>query len=99
MVFEKIEPNVFKFNSEGDELIGILVKVEDSKKYKNKVYHLEVEEDNGTTSQKVVFGSAVLDDRMSFVDVGDKVKIVYKGQEPNSKDQQTKIFEVYVDKE
>lgn len=93
MAFKKIEPNVFKFSDKEKELVGKLLKVEDSKKYKSKVYHIETDEGK----HLVVFGTAVLDDRMSFVKVEDNVKIVYKGTEENKKGQDTKIFEVYVD--
>jgi hypothetical protein len=41
----------------------------------------------------------VLDDRMKFVKVGDKVKIVFKGMVKNRNGQDVKIFEVFRDVE
>lgn len=100
MEFRDIEPGVWKPESEGDEIIGRLIKVTESKKYSEdgKVYHLEVTEENGEIENKVVFGTAVLDDRMSFVNIGDTVRITYEGMQPNKKGQDTKIFKVGVAK-
>jgi len=96
MAFEKIEPGIWKAEKEGDEIVGVLVRVQDSSKFDNKVYHLEVKKEEGT-EQFVVFGTKVLDDRMSYIHEGDIVKIVYKGIEKNLKGQPTKIFEVWKD--
>lgn len=96
MVFQKIEPNVWKPLKEGDEITGVLVRIEDSKQYKNKVYNLEVRED-GKIVQKVVFGSTILDDKLSFCKIGDTVKIVFKGTSKNKKNQDTKVYEVFKD--
>lgn len=98
MEFRKIEPGVFKFENKGDEIIGKLVKVGESSKYgKGKVYHLEKSNDEtGEVENVVIFGTKVLDDRMGFVEVGQYVKIVYKGEEPTKNGQNAKIFEVSV---
>jgi len=93
MDFEPIEPNVWKPEKDGDEIMGVLVSSEPSPRYDNKVYHLEVKEDEKTT-QKVVFGTTVLDDRMSYIKVGDVVKIIFKGIQKNQKGQDVKIFQV-----
>lgn len=105
MEFRKIEPGVWKAENEGDEIIGKLVKIGESTKYKTakgptKVYHLEVTNDKtGETENKVVFGSAVLDDRMSFVEIGQIVKITFVKMDQNKKGQDTKIYDVSVAKE
>ena len=91
-MFKKIDPGIWTYEKVGDEIVGILKKVEDSKKFDNKVYSFEI---NG--EQMVVFGTTVLDNRMAFVNEGDKVKIVYKGMEKNQKGQPTKMFDVYKD--
>lgn len=98
MPFQKIEPNVWKPENEGDEIQGVLIRIQDSLRFDNKVYHLETKEGEQIT-QKVVFGSTVLDDRMGYVKEGDQVRIVYKGLQKNQKGQDTKIFEVYKDVE
>jgi len=89
----EIEPNVWKPEKEGDEIQGVLVNVSQSKRYENKVYHIET-----TEGQKVVFGTTVLDDRMAYVKVSEFVKIIYKHTEKNSRGQDTKIFKVLKEK-
>ena len=98
MEFRKIEPGVWKAEEEGDEIIGKLVKVGESSRYgKGKTYHLEVENtETGKTENKVVFGSTVLDDRMSFVNIGDYCKIQFVKVDKNKKGQDVKIYEVSV---
>ena len=91
MEFQKIAPSVFKPEKAGDTVEGTLVAVEDGKKYGGKVYHLE------TTAgdQLVVFSTTVLQDRMSYVKVGEYCKIVYNGTQKNAKGQETKLFDVF----
>ena len=94
--FTQINPGVWKPTTAGEEIVGVLVSVQDSTKYENnKIYHIDAIEANGSRSQKVVFGTTVLDDRMSYIKVGDTVKIIFKGTVQNAKKQDTKIFEVY----
>jgi hypothetical protein len=91
--YTKINPGVFKPTKEGESIEGKLLSIEDSKKFKEggKIYHLETA-DGG---QIVVFGTTVLSDRMSFVNIGEQIKIIYMGVKKNAKGQDTKIFEVY----
>lgn len=93
MVFQKINPgNIWKPESEGDEVIGILLRVEnDAGKYKSKVYHLESDGENIT-----VFGSKVLDDLMLIIKPGDLIRIVFKGK-VKGKDSEYNSYEVYKD--
>ena len=94
--FTQINPGVWKPTTSGEEIVGVLVSVQDSTKYaNNKIYHINAQAADGSSSQKVVFGTTVLDDRMSYIKVGDTVKIVYKGTVQNAKKQDTKIFEVF----
>ena len=94
--FTQINPGVWKPTTAGEEIVGVLVSVQDSTKYENnKIYHIDAQGADGSRSQKVVFGTTVLDDRMSYIKVGDTVKIIYKGTVQNAKKQDTKIFEVY----
>ena len=44
----------------------------------------------------LVWGSAVLDDRMKFVRVGDKLKITFKGKGKNKKGQALNLYQVEV---
>jgi len=91
--FTKINPGVFKPTKEGESVEGKLLSIEESKKFKEggKVYHLESAEGG----QVIVFGTTVLDDRMSYIPIGTICKIVYMGIKKNTKGQDTKIFEVY----
>lgn len=93
MVYQLINPNVWKPVTSGDSIEGFLIKIEQSRTYDSKVYNIESLE----KKQIVVFGTTVLDDKMSYVNPGDKIKIVYRGVVKNSKGQDTKVFEVYKD--
>lgn len=91
--YSKISPGIFKPTQAGESIEGKLLSVEESKKFKEggKIYHLETA-DGGNV---IVFGTTVLSDRMSFVNIGEQIKIVYMGVKKNTKGQDTKIFEVY----
>lgn len=93
MVYQKIEPGVWKPVKDGDAIEGFLLKSEPSKTFKNKVYNVE----SLDNKQFVVFGTTVLDDKMSYINIGDKIKIVYRGSGKNKKGQDTKIFDVFKD--
>ena len=96
MVFKKIEPKLFQFEKEGDEIIGKLVKVEnDIGKFKSIVYHMMTE----NQEQISFFGSTVLDNLLSYCKIGDKLKIIFTEKKPSDKGQDTKMFEVYKDDE
>ena len=95
MVYRKIEPGIWKPEKEGDQIIGILVgKENDIGKFKSKVYHLN----SDAGEQLSIFGSAVLDDKMSYIKIGDKIKIIFKGK-VQGKDASYNNYEVYKDEE
>jgi len=94
MGFEKIEPKIWKPTKKDEEITGILISVAPSPKFDNKIYKLECKED-GNLMPIIVFGTTVLDDRMSYVREGTEVKIVFKGVEKNMKGNDTKVFEVF----
>lgn len=91
---------IFEFAKEGDTLEGVLIKVNDGKFLrtdkkgqsmgKSKVYTIE---SDGKTY--TVFGTSVLENRMSGVTEGDSVKIVFNGITTNSLGQDMKLFDVY----
>jgi len=86
-----IVPVVWKYAEVNDSIEGVLVKViPEGGKYDSPIYHLESKE-----GQFVVFGTAVLNDRMGYFHVGEDVKIVYKGTEKNEKKQDVKMFDVF----
>ena len=89
--WKKIEPNIWKPEKDGDEITGILISKDPSDKFKNINYHIETLEHE----QKMIYGTTVLNDRMKFVNVGETIKIVFKGIVKNQKKQDTKVFEVF----
>lgn len=94
MVFQTIEPTIWKPSKDGDKIEGVLVrKNPQGGKYNNESYNIDT--GNGLF---VVFGTTVLEQRMMFCNVGDMVRITYKGTEKNKKKQDTKIFNVEVDR-
>ena len=89
--WETVEPNVWKPEKDGDSIEGVLVNKKDKVGVNlSSVYYVETKTD-GT---HMIWGSTVLDDRMTIVNVGDVIKITYKGTTPNKRGQDTKIFQV-----
>lgn len=75
--WKKIEPELWRPLEEGDEISGILIGIdEDIGKFGSTIYHIETE----AGKQLNFFGSTVLTDKMKYVKVGDKIKIVFKGK-------------------
>ena len=94
MAYEEINPELWVYNNEDDFIEGILVNKEDNVG-ENKSWMYNIETSEGV---KNVWGSAILDSRMKFVNVGAKVKITYKGLgEGKAGRNPPKIFKVEVD--
>jgi hypothetical protein len=93
MEFTPINPNTWKPTMAGDAVEGVLLSIQPNNKFKEggKIYHLETKEG----AQIIIFGSAVLDDRMSYIKIGEYVKIAYKGTNKNQKGQPVKMFDVF----
>jgi len=90
MEFEEINPNVCSFEKEGDAVEGILIAKQDNVGVnESKAYHLEKD-----GKQMMVWGTTVLNSRMDYVNVGDYIRITFKGTLKNAKGQDTKIFKV-----
>lgn len=96
MAYQKVELGIWKYDKEGDFIEGIFQSLEDNVgENKSKLYHLDV---NG--EPKAVWGTAVLDIKMSVVKPNDKIKIVYLGKGKSQKGKNApKLFDVYIDKE
>ena len=95
MAYKEIEPTFFTYEEEGDFIEGILVqKQEHIGANDSWLYSIET-----LDGVKNVWGSAILDSKLTFVKVGDKVKITYKGLgEAKEGRSPPKIFKVEVDK-
>ena len=93
MEWKSVEPNVWKPEKDGDCVEGVLIRMmpKDSNLLSAR-YWIE----NSSKDVVLVWGSTVLDDRMSIVPVGSIVRITYKGKQKNSKKQDVKIFKVEV---
>lgn len=95
MAYKEIVPSVWEYEKDGDFVEGVLLIVKhDVGPNKSLLYNIE-------TSQgvKSVWGSAVLDEKMALVRLGDRVKITYKGKGEAKKGKNApKIFKVEVDR-
>lgn len=85
-----VEPNVWRPENDGDFIEGVLINKNGNvgANLSNTYY---VENRDGAF---MVWGSTVLDNLMSVVKIGERVKITYKGLVQNARGQDTKIFKV-----
>jgi len=90
MEWKEIQPNIWKPEKEGDSIEGTLVSKDTTGTYGSMAYSMETSE-----GASLVWGSAVLDERMKYAKPGDYIKIEYKGTEKNKKGQDVKIFKVF----
>lgn len=85
---------MWKPTDEGDEIEGTLIKVDTNiGKNNSNIYHLD-------TNDGVIgmWGSVVLDSRLSQVPLGARVKIVFQGLgEKKGGHNAPKLFKIYVD--
>jgi len=96
MAYQEINPTDWTYEKDGDFIEGILVRVQE-KIGVNESMLYSVETLEGV---KNVWGATILDSRMALVNVGDKIKITYKGLAEAKKGKNpAKIFKVEVDKE
>ena len=94
MTYKEINPEIWVYDKEGDSIEGVLVYKEDNVG-ENKSWMYNIETKDGLKS---VWGSAVLDSRMKFVNIGNKILITYKGLgTAKSGRSPPKIFKVEVD--
>lgn len=96
MTYKEINPSDWTYDKDGDFIEGFLLqKQSEIGVNKSNLYSIEASE-----GVKNVWGSAILDSRMSLVKVGSKVKITYKGlAEAKAGKNPAKIFKVEVDEE
>ena len=93
--WNEIQPNIWKPEQEGDAIQGILIgKESDKGSYGSQAYIMEIKGEKQPT-QALIWGCAVLDERMKYVNVGEMIKIEFNGSKINKKGQPVKIFKVY----
>ena len=80
MVYKEVGkelPEVWKPEKEGDFIEGIYAqKKENVGANHSNLYHIDVD---GVL--RSIWGSKVLDDKMCYISIGDKIKITYQGKE------------------
>ena len=96
MAYEEITPGTWIPENDGDCIEGVFVKSEkDVGPNKAMLYHLQVDE-----KPLSFWGCTILDQRMTFINPGDKIKVTYKGLgEKKGGQNAPKIFKVEVDRQ
>jgi len=91
--WKTIEPVVWKPIKEGDNIIGVLINKEpkDENTGMSAKYYIENEQ-----GMSFAWGSTVLDDRMQYANIGQKIRITYEGKTKNKRGQDVNLFKVEV---
>lgn len=90
--WKAVEPDVWKPENDGDSVEGVYINVKEGigmDEKEGRAYYLDTKD-----GIKMVWGTTVLNSRMSLVEVGKQVRITFKGTETNKKGQPLKIFKV-----
>ncbi len=100
MVYEEVNPEIWTPKEDGDFIEGVLINTEkDIGENKSNMYTIESQIENKSV-MKNVWGSTILDYRMTLISIGSKIKITYKGLgEKKGGKNPPKIFKVEVDKD
>ena len=91
--WKPIEPNVWKPQTQGECIIGVLVNKEPKDENTGLSAKYQIENEEGMF---LIWGGAVLDDRMQYVKIGSKVRITYDGKTKNKRNQDVNLFKVEV---
>ncbi len=96
MTYEKVEVGLWKPEKENDFIEGIFIKAEaDVGTNHSMLYHLEVDK-----KPVSVWGATILDNLMTAIKPGDKIKIIYLGLgEAKVGKNAPKQYDVFVDKD
>jgi hypothetical protein len=92
--WKDVEPGVWKPSEEGDAIVGTFVHKEESTDTMGSRYFIENDE-----GRFLVWGSAVLDNRMRHVKIGAEVRILYEGKGSNKRGQDVNLYKVQVAEE
>ena len=88
-----IEPNVWRPKEKGDHIIGALVNKQPKDEITGLSARYQIENQEGMF---LIWGSAVLDDRMQYAKIGDKIRITFDGKTKNKRNQDVNLFRVEV---
>ena len=91
--WKTIEPGVWKPEQVGDHIIGVLLNKAPKDEQSGLSARYYIDNPEGTF---FVWGSAVIDDRMQYVKVGQKVRITFEGKTKNKRNQDVNLFTVEV---
>lgn len=91
--WKSVEPGIWKPQEEGDSITGVLLAKEPADKENNMSAKYRLENQEGFW---LVWGCATLDERLSLVELGSKVKITYKGKKELGKGKTLNIYRVDV---
>ncbi len=91
--WKSVDSGVWRPLKEGDQIVGVLTDREpkDETARLSARYHLQNER-----GRFLVWGSAIIDDRMRYVNKGDKVRITYEGTTKNKRNQDVHLYRVEV---
>ena len=91
--WKTIQPTVWKPVDVGDNIIGMLVNKEPKDENSGISAKYYIENEKGTF---FAWGSTVLDDRMQYVKIGQKIRITFEGKTKNKRGQDVNLFKVEV---
>ena len=91
--WKTIEPNVWRPKEKGDHIIGALVNKQPKDEITGLSARYQIENQEGMF---LIWGSAVLDDRMQYAKIGDKIRITFDGKTKNKRNQDVNLFRVEV---
>ena len=91
--WKTIEPNVWRPKDKGDHIIGALVNKQPKDEITGLSARYQIENQEGMF---LIWGSAVLDDRMQYAKIGDKIRITFDGKTKNKRNQDVNLFRVEV---
>jgi len=94
--WKTIEPNIWKPKEIGDNIMGVVVSKTPKDESTGLSAKYQIENHEGMF---LVWGSAVLDDRLQYVPVGSKVRITFEGRTKNKRNQTVNLFKVEVSEE
>jgi hypothetical protein len=90
--WKEVQPNIWKPETKGDQVEGVLIGKDSNKgSFESMAYSIETKD----KAHLLIWGCAVLDERMKYVNVGEEIKVVFDGEGQNKKGQNIKLFKVY----